>query len=468
MGSLGLEPVHGPNPGQAPWRVLVVTTDAGLVDSLRRDARLCVVAHVEDPALAGPLAAGAHLDAILTGDEETAAVVSGLVGGLAGERRGPAGAGSAGGATAGLPVYVVRPTLGWVPAPGAGTKGFPGAASAAGPEARTSGAAPGVTPHLCGSSQPTLRDWWLRSQSPGSGLPAPYAGGPARARPAGLPAPVPEVLMRQTIVVVSPKGGVGKTFVSVNLAASLARHTGFRVLLLDLDLHSGDAAVHLDLIGQRTLADLLPYAAELEAGHLARAVVMHGPSRLEVLLAPAKPESAEMVAREHLGCLLRLVKQGYDFVVVDTPPDPADPLVETCLEEATAVVLVCSLDAAALRQCRLLLESLCPGGREPARRLALVLNQAHEGGPLPPGRAASFLEEAAPGARTFTIPEDRAAVERAVFDGRPLTLTEPGHAVSRAVFELAHAFCPVFGGLLGDGRGKRTGFGRLIDVIRKW
>lgn len=274
--------------------------------------------------------------------------------------------------------------------------------------------------------------------------------------------------MRQVIAVISPKGGVGKTFVSVNLAASLARHTGFRVLLLDLDLHSGDAAVHLDLIGQRTIAELLPYATSLEPEHLARAVVTHAPSHLEVLLAPARPEAAEMVAREHLGVLLRLVKQRYDFAVIDTPPDPSDPVVLACLEEATVAVVVSSLDAAALRQCRLLLESFRSSDGDLRRRLVLVLNQAHEGGPLPPARAAAFLEEAGGGVRAFVIPEDRVSVERAVFDGRPLTLTEPGHPVSRAVFELAQAFCPVFGGMLGDGRRKRSGLGRLIDVIRKW
>ncbi len=280
--------------------------------------------------------------------------------------------------------------------------------------------------------------------------------------------------MRQAIAVISPKGGVGKTFVSVNLAVSLARHTGFRVILVDLDLRSGDAAVHLDLIGQPTLAELLPYVGSLEATHLARAVVTHAPSHLDVLLAPAKPEAAEMLGREHVGALVRLLKQSYDFVVADTPPDPADPVVAECLEEATAVALVSSLDAAALRQCRLFLDSAGARNRETLRRrFHVVLNQVHDAAPLPAARAASFLEAGLPGAGleeivTVSVPEDRAAVERAVFDGRPLVLTDPGHPVSRSVFELAQAFCPVFGGLIGGGRPKRSGLGRIMDVLKRW
>jgi Flp pilus assembly CpaE family ATPase len=101
-----------------------------------------------------------------------------------------------------------------------------------------------------------------------------------------------------------------------------------------------------------------------------------------------------LIAREHLGDLLRVVRQRYDFVVIDTPPDPSDPVVGECLREASSVILVSSLDAAALRQCRLFLDSLGSSNSEALRRLSLVLNQAHERGPLSPERAAAFLGSA--------------------------------------------------------------------------
>jgi len=127
-----------------------------------------------------------------------------------------------------------------------------------------------------------------------------------------------------------------------------------------------------------------------------------------------------------------------------------------------------------LRQCRLFLDSpVARNGEAFRRRFHVVLNQVHDAAPLSAARAASFLEAGLPGAGldevlTVCVPEDRAAVERAVFDGRPLVLTDPGHPASRSIFELAQAFCPVFGGLIGDGRPKRSGLGRLMEVLKRW
>jgi Mrp family chromosome partitioning ATPase len=57
----------------------------------------------------------------------------------------------------------------------------------------------------------------------------------AKNGPAGLP-PKAKVDVRHVIMVLSGKGGVGKSTVSVNLAYALSNH-GFRVGLLDLDMH---------------------------------------------------------------------------------------------------------------------------------------------------------------------------------------------------------------------------------------
>ncbi len=57
----------------------------------------------------------------------------------------------------------------------------------------------------------------------------------AKNGPAGLP-PKAKLDVRHVIMVLSGKGGVGKSTVSVNLAYALSNH-GFRVGLLDLDMH---------------------------------------------------------------------------------------------------------------------------------------------------------------------------------------------------------------------------------------
>src|SRR4051794_33395631 len=57
------------------------------------------------------------------------------------------------------------------------------------------------------------------------------------------------------ITVFSPKGGVGKTTVAVNLAVALSGSGAARVCIVDLDLAFGDVAITLQLIPEHTIAE---------------------------------------------------------------------------------------------------------------------------------------------------------------------------------------------------------------------
>ena len=127
--------------------------------------------------------------------------------------------------------------------------------------------------------------------------------------------------MARIFVVANQKGGVGKTSVAVNLAASLA-HYGRRVMLVDLD-PQGNATtgsgvdksackrtVYGVLLGEYGLREALVAA---EGGY---DVV---PSNRE--LAGAEVELIGMEAREYrLRDAFKGAVDGYDFVVIDCPP----------------------------------------------------------------------------------------------------------------------------------------------------
>ncbi|MEY3253355.1 MAG: flagellar synthesis regulator FleN, partial [Pseudomonadota bacterium] len=96
------------------------------------------------------------------------------------------------------------------------------------------------------------------------------ASGPATARP---PSPKPHIM-----AITSGKGGVGKTFVSANLAAALARN-GRRVLVLDADLGLANLDVVLNLFPKITLHDVFTGKATLPEA------VLPAPGGFHVLLA---------------------------------------------------------------------------------------------------------------------------------------------------------------------------------------
>src|SRR4029078_7127427 len=104
-----------------------------------------------------------------------------------------------------------------------------------------------------------------------------------------------------------------------NLAASLAKHSGKRTLLLDLDLQFGDAAIMLGLEPEKTIYDLVVSPGELPSERRAAYTPRHT-CGLDILPAPLRPEDAELVTEAKLAGLLEVGRESYDVSVGGTAP----------------------------------------------------------------------------------------------------------------------------------------------------
>jgi pilus assembly protein CpaE len=84
----------------------------------------------------------------------------------------------------------------------------------------------------------------------------------------------------QIVAIFSPKGGVGRTTIAVNMAIAAATELGQTVVLVDASFQFGDVGVLLNLNPKnKSIADLVP---ELEAGEpesLDTFVINHSPRR---------------------------------------------------------------------------------------------------------------------------------------------------------------------------------------------
>lgn len=164
--------------------------------------------------------------------------------------------------------------------------------------------------------------------------PRPLNTMPAANAPLASPAPLTPV---RSIAVTGGKGGVGKTNLSVNLAASLAL-LGKRTLLLDADLGLANVDVLLGLSPQNTLADLVSGRCELDD------IILEGPAGMLVVpAASGRRHMAELQPAQHVGLVnvFNDLQRQLDVLVVDTAAGITDSVLTFCQAAQDAIVVVC-------------------------------------------------------------------------------------------------------------------------------
>jgi pilus assembly protein CpaE len=116
---------------------------------------------------------------------------------------------------------------------------------------------------------------------------------------------------------ISCKGGSGTTFIADNLAYVLASVSNKKVLLIDLNLQFGDAALFLsDAQPSMTLADLCRQIHRLDAALLDSSLIHVTPS-FGILPASGEPDPYDTIRPEQIDAILHLARQEYDFVFID-------------------------------------------------------------------------------------------------------------------------------------------------------
>jgi pilus assembly protein CpaE len=117
------------------------------------------------------------------------------------------------------------------------------------------------------------------------------------------------------VSIMSMVGGVGVTSLAANLALAL-RSLNQRVAMLDLDLQTGGLAVFLNLDPEVTIMPLVRLDRKLDSIQLESALTKHS-SGVYLLSAPKRIEEGELVSDITVGTVLDLMRQLFDYVIVD-------------------------------------------------------------------------------------------------------------------------------------------------------
>jgi flagellar biosynthesis protein FlhG len=250
---------------------------------------------------------------------------------------------------------------------------------------------------------------------------------------------VPLKPLGKVVAVTSGKGGVGKTFVSANLAAAMAKR-GLRVLVLDADLGLANLDVVLNLYPKVTLHDVFQGKAKLEDA------IVKAPGGFSVLLAGSgmveysrlTPE----VRNEFLNIMSGLVPH-YDIVLLDTGAGISD-VVLFAVSLASEVLVVATPEPTSLTDAYATIKVLV--GQQKRQIIRMVINQTAR---LGDGRAITVqLQQVLdrfvttePGrpiklVHMGDIPADT-AVRQAVMRRQLLIQSAPGCPASLAITQLA-------------------------------
>ncbi|MGQ9459478.1 MAG: AAA family ATPase, partial [Anaerolineae bacterium] len=181
------------------------------------------------------------------------------------------------------------------------------------------------------------------------------------------------------ISVFGPKGGVGTSTLAANLAIALHEASTLKVALVDGNLQFGGVDVLLNLQTTRTIADVVTKVEDLDAELVTSAMMPH-PSGIKVLLAPPRPEMADLVQPEHMRAILTQMRQMFDYVVVDTWTSLHD-LSLSVLDSADRIVLVATPEVPAIKNAKVFFD-VADALDYPPEKIWLVINQADRRGAI--------------------------------------------------------------------------------------
>jgi pilus assembly protein CpaE len=254
--------------------------------------------------------------------------------------------------------------------------------------------------------------------------PAPPVSATARRQPP----PLEE--LGKVISVFSPKGGTGCSTIATNLAIALQAETEAKVVLVDGSLQFGDIAVLLNLKPVRTIADLVPHMNELD-GELIHSVMIPHSSGIKTLLAPPRPEMADLVVPDHMKRILEELKKTFDFIIVDTWTSLHD-LVLTIMDVSDRIVLITTPDIPSIKNTKLFFEVTEALGYPP-EKVFLTINKVDR-------RSSIRAEDIETGIKhrvAATLALDERVATPAANQGAPFVFSAANSAIAQGMVDLA-------------------------------
>jgi pilus assembly protein CpaE len=260
-----------------------------------------------------------------------------------------------------------------------------------------------------------------------------------------------------TIVsLVSLIGGTGVTSLAANLGLALRYAFDKRVAVVDLDLQTGGLSVFLNLEPERTIMTLTEGTRKLDSIQLESSLSKHA-SGIYLLAAPKRIEDSELVTDATVGATLDLMRQLFDFVIVDCGTH-IDSNTVAAWERSSHLFYVLDQSIGAAR-CAWrfvdLVGRLGLQGVEPN----FILSRFVPGHPITEDQLSHTLAQAI----YMRIPRDEKVLERVQLSAQDLWQVAPNSPLAKSVEDLARRL--EVGAEATQGDTSNSLVSRLLNVI---
>ena len=234
----------------------------------------------------------------------------------------------------------------------------------------------------------------------------------------------------KVVVVFSPKGGSGCSTIAINTAISLA-DSDHKTILVDASLQFGDVAVMLNMKPLTSVVDVSTSEDELDNDLISSVVQVHL-SGLDVLMAPPRPEMADVITTEHMVSLLARLVDIYDYIIIDTSSSINDTSL-AIMDAANAILLIAQPNLPSLKNASRFI-NLTENLNYESRKIWLVINGVTDKQNISVKNITNTLKRPV----IMTIPEDKETVSAAANRGKPLVMgATQRKPVSKSIEKLA-------------------------------
>lgn len=242
---------------------------------------------------------------------------------------------------------------------------------------------------------------------------------------------VPESEAGRIFTIFSPKGGVGVTTVSINLATDILEASKKPTILVDMDLNAGDVTTFLNMKPSYTISDVTANINRLDRSFLQGVIAKHE-SGISVLAEPQQVEDAVSISGDDIKKVLSLLKSMFKYIIVDA--ESLSTRTNIALEMSDQIFLVFYMSLPGIRNMQRHLSYLSKMGLG-RDRVKLIANRVVKKSEIKKEDAEKVLNYPV----FWSIPNDYETTMACLNKGVPISVGAPKSQLNISLKDLAKA-----------------------------